>query len=122
MKPKIFYLSGCSTCTRIIKENNLQNLEMQDLRKEPLTENQLKELKEKAGSYEKLFSGRSMQVKARGIDLKTLTETDRKKLLLDHYSFLKRPVLLFKDEIFVGSSKSEIERLRKYLAIEETKL
>ena len=38
-----------------------------------------------------------------------LKENDFKKLLLTHYSFLKRPVLLFNNKIYIGNSQKTVE-------------
>ena len=62
----------------------------------------------------RLFSRRSTQIKARNIDVKSLKEDDFKKLILDHYSFLKRPVFLTVKEIFVGNDKKNIEDLEEF--------
>ena len=55
---KIYYLSTCSTCTRIITELGLKNkkFEFQDIKTEKITAAQLDEMKKKTGSYEALFS------------------------------------------------------------------
>jgi len=41
-----------------------------------------------------------------------LKEEDFRDLILDHYSFLKRPVFLTEKEIFVGSEKKNLENLK----------
>ena len=68
----------------------------------------------KTNSYEALFSRRSTQIKTREIDVKSLEENDFKELILDHYSFLKRPVFLTDEEIFVGNDKKNIENLEQF--------
>ena len=44
-----------------------------------------------------------------------LQEEDYKKLLLEHYTFLKRPVAVLEDTIFIGNSKKNIEALKQAL-------
>jgi len=44
----------------------------------------------------------------------TLGELDYKKYILDEYTFLKRPVILINDEIFIGNSKKIIEQAKVY--------
>ena len=39
---------------------------------------------------------------------KMLQEADYRKYILDHYTFLKRPVLVIEDQIFVGNSPKTI--------------
>ena len=39
-----------------------------------------------------------------GLKDKILKEADYRQYILKHYTFLKRPVLVIKDQIFVGNS------------------
>ncbi len=112
---KVFYLKNCGTCKKILTEFDLSDWELREIKSKSITEEELQEMWELAGSYEALFSKRSTQIKARGIDTKTLTESDFKNLILDHYSFLKRPLFLTDKEIFAGSEQKTIESFRKVL-------
>ena len=113
---KIFYLKSCSTCIRILKEWNApESVSLQNIKSEPLTENQIEELKSLAGSYEALFSRRSTLYKTLNLKEKNLTETDYKHYLLDHYTFLKRPVLVLDDKIFIGNQKEVVAEAKKAL-------
>lgn len=107
---KIYYLSTCSTCTRIIAELELKNkkFEFQDIKTEKITASQLAEMKKMAGSYEALFSRVALKYRALGLDKKKLGEDDYQKYILEEYTFLKRPVIIVKDKIFVGNSKNNI--------------
>lgn len=107
---KIYYLSTCSTCSRIITELGLHNkkIEFQDIKTEKITSAQLSEMKKLAGSYEALFSRVALKYRALGLDKKKLGEEDYKKYILEEYTFLKRPVIIIKDKIFVGNSKNNI--------------
>ena len=106
---KIYYLKNCSTCTRIIKELNLSNdFTFQDIKEEGLTDRQLEELHELAGIYEALFSKRAKLYKELGLKNQNLTEKDYKKYLLEHYTFLSRPVILFDNQIFIGNSAKTV--------------
>ena len=117
---KIYYLASCDTCRKIIKNlPKSAELEFQDIRQNPITPEQLEELYQLAGSYEALFSKKSTQIKSRGLDVKSLQEKDFKKLLLDHYTFLKRPVFMTDKEIFVGNDKKNVEALKHYFGILE---
>ena len=110
---KVYYLSTCNTCTRIIKELNLTNsFEMQDIKFDKITAKQLTELKKLAGSYEALFNRRSRQYTARNLKNQELTEQDYKSLILEEYTFLKRPTIVVDDQIFIGSTKKNLESLK----------
>ena len=95
---------------------DLSGWDLREIKSEPITKEELAEMYAKTKSYETLFSKKSMQIKQRGIDVKSLTEKDFKKLLLDHYSFLKRPVFITEDEIFIGNDKSNIQNLNNYFS------
>lgn len=106
---KIYHLSTCDTCQRIIKELQLpEGFELQDIKTEAMTEKQVQQMKDLAGSYEALFSKRARLFRQQGLHEKQLSEADYKKLILEHYTFLKRPVVLFDNQIFVGNSKKVV--------------
>lgn len=114
---KIYYLSSCSTCTRIITELDLKNkkFEFQDIKTEKITPSQLAEMKKMAGSYEALFSRVAMKYRALGLDKKQLTEDDYKNYILEEYTFLKRPVIVIGNKLFIGNSKNNITQVKEYL-------
>lgn len=107
---KIYHLSTCDTCKRILKELDApEEFTLQDIKKEPLTEEEIESLKKLSGNYEKLFSKRARLYKERDLKNKQLSEEDYKTLLLEHYTFLKRPVIVNENEIFIGNSKKTVE-------------
>ena len=115
---KIYHLGTCTTCQAIIKETGLdkKGFEMQDIKTEKITPAQLEEMKNKTGSYESLFSRRAMKYKEMGLKDKPLTEKDYRQLILEEYTFLKRPVVFVNDKIFVGSEKKTVESLKNALS------
>ena len=111
---KIYYLSSCSTCTRIMKELNLNSeYILQDIKSEKINEMQLDEMAKLSGSYESLFSRRAIKYKEMGLKDKALNENEYKNYILDEYTFLKRPVLIVNEKIFVGNSKKIVESAAK---------
>jgi len=102
---KIYHLGTCDTCRKIIKSlPNIEGFTLQDIKKEPFTEAELEKLHELAGSYEALFSRRATLYKERGLKDQQLTEADYKNLILEHYTFLSRPVIVDGTAIFIGNS------------------
>lgn len=89
---------------------------MQDIKTEKITPAQLDEMKTMTGSYESLFSRRAMKYKEMGLKDKPLTEKDYRQLILEEYTFLKRPVVFVNDKIFVGSEKKTIDALKNALS------
>jgi arsenate reductase-like glutaredoxin family protein len=114
---KVFYLNTCDTCRKILSQFDLTDWELREIKKEPVTKEELAEMYKKTKSYEALFSKKSTQIKSREIDVKSLEEKDFKKLLLDHYTFLRRPVFITDDKIFVGNDKKNVEALREFFGI-----
>ena len=108
---KIYYLSTCNTCTRIINELNLpKGFQLQDIKTEPITKSQIEEMRALTDSYENLFSKRARLYKELGLKDKALSEEDYKNYILEHYTFLKRPVVLFNNQIFIHETASLNDR------------
>lgn len=112
---KIYHLSTCSTCQRILKTLKPgKEVVLQDIKTEKITPAQLDEMKKLAGSYEALFSRVAMKYRSMGLNEQQLTEKDYRKYILEEYTFLKRPVIVIDDKIFIGNSKKTIEAAAQY--------
>jgi len=110
---KIYHLGTCSTNQRILKEiAPTSDIELQEIKTTPITEDQLDQMYGYSKSYEALFSKRAMKYKSLGLKEKNLTEEDFRKYILSDYTFLKRPVAIIEDEIFIGNSKKTVESLK----------
>ena len=96
-------------------EFDLSDVEQREIKAKPVTEEELQELYALTQSYEALFSKKSTQIKERNIDVKSLQEEDFTTLILEDYRFLKRPVFIINQEIFIGSDKKNVEFLRERL-------
>lgn len=107
---KIYFLSTCDTCKRIINELTLpEDFQLQDIKSETITKSQIEEMRQLTDSYESLFSKRARLYKELDLKNKSLTEDDYKNHILEHYTFLKRPVIIVDDNIFIGNSKKVVE-------------
>ena len=114
---KIYHLSTCDTTQAILKEVEAvkKGATLQDIKTEKITPVQIDEMKKMAGSYEALFSRRALKYRAMGLHEKQLTEKDYRKLILEEYTFLKRPVAIVNDKIFIGNTKAVVADLKKAL-------
>lgn len=110
----MYHLATCSTCAAIIKETGVdkKGISMQDIKTEKITAAQLDEMKKLAGSYEALFSRRALKYKELGLKDKALTEKDYRHYILEEYTFLKRPVTILNNKIFVGNDKKTVAALK----------
>lgn len=106
---KIYHLANCTTCQRILKELKPgADIIVQDIKSEPITEQQLDAMQKLTGSYEALFSKIAMKYRSLGLNQLKLTEKDYKKYILEEYTFLKRPVIIIDKEIFVGNAPKTV--------------
>jgi arsenate reductase len=110
----MYHLATCSTCQAIIKDTKVdkKGFDMQDIKTEKMTAAQLDEMEKMAGSYEALFSRRAMKYKEFGLKDKQLTEKDYRNYILEEYTFLKRPVTIINNKIFIGNEKKTVEALK----------
>jgi len=95
--------------------NERNGFELQDIRSRKITPEQLDEMHDLAGSHVSLFSKRSLKYKELGLKNKILTEADYREFILQYDTFLKRPVVIIGDQIFIGSQKKTIEALKAAL-------
>lgn len=114
----VWYLSTCTTCLRILKDLDLDenNAQLIDIKSKPLTESQLEAMKNTVGSYKALINSRSMQFRTMDKKARDLREDEAKELLLDHYAFLKRPVIRVGGDYFVGNAKKTVNDIKNKLS------
>lgn len=106
---RIYHLSSCSTCQRILKTLDPgPDVELIDIKEKNIDAKTLDWLKEKTGSYEALFSKRAMKFRSMGLHEQTLTEADYRKYMLEEYTFLKRPFMIYDDQVFIGNAAKEV--------------
>lgn len=112
---KIYYLASCDTCRKIIKSlpdtPKAKSLVYQDIRQDAITPEQLDDMKKRAGSYEALFSRKAQLYKSQGLKDQNLTEADFKKYILEHYTFLSRPVFVIDGKIYIGNSQKNVNEV-----------
>jgi arsenate reductase len=112
---KVYHLGTCTTCQAILKETQLaaKGYELQDIKTQSITPDQLEHMKQLAGSYEALFSRRAIKYKELGLKDQQLTEADYRRYLSEEYTFLKRPVVINGEQIFIGNDKKTVEAVKK---------
>ena len=107
-------MASCDTCRKIIKTlPKGLNLVYHDIKQDPITVEQLEELHQMAGSYEALFSKKAQLYKSMGLKDKNLGEDDYKKYLLEHYTFLSRPVFVIDNKIYIGNTQQNMLQVMK---------
>ena len=96
---------------RILKQLPTELFEMIEIKENPIQVKQLEEMKNLSRSYEALFSRRAKKYQQMDLKYQELSEKDYRRLLLNECTFLKRPVIIIDDKIFVGSSKKNVTLL-----------
>ena len=109
---KIYYLKTCDTCRRILKEMDTSSFILQEIKTEPITAKQLDDLFSLTKSYEVLFSRMAKKYKQMDLKSQQLTENDYRQLILDEYTFLKRPVIIIGNEVYLGNTKKRVDIFR----------
>lgn len=113
---KIYHLGNCTTCQRILKELKPgKDVVLQDIKTESITAGQLDEMKKLSGSYQALFSRVALKYRSMGLNNLKLEEKDYRKYILSEYTFLKRPVTILNNEIFIGNSPKTIAATKEAL-------
>ncbi len=107
---KIYHLSNCNTCQKIISQiNPSEETILQDIKIENIDATTLDWLKDKVGSYEALFSKRAIKYRSLGLNEMNLTEEDYRNYILEEYTFLKRPFMINGENVFIGNAKKDVE-------------
>jgi len=106
---KIYHLSTCNTCQKILQEINPgEDVLKQDIKQENIDPETLDWLKDKVGSYEALFSKKARKYRELGLNKTELTEEDFRKHMLEEYTFLKRPFIIHNEDVFIGNNKIDV--------------
>lgn len=114
---KLYYLATCDTCKRIMKTWDLPaDFEQIEIKSQGISEADLEAMVDLAGSYEALFNKRARLYRERDLKNQNLDEAAFKALLLEHYTFLKRPVLIHGDRIFIGNSAKTVAEAKESLS------
>ena len=106
---KTFYLSTCDTCKRILNEVVcLNHTEQQDIKQLMYTATELDAMKTMVGNYEGLLNKRARKYKEQNIKALKLSDEQYREIILSDYTFLKRPIMIYDEHIFVGNAKNEV--------------
>lgn len=119
---KIYYLSTCSTCRRIIKEINPDSsFIFQDLKGMPISAIQLDHLRKLSGSYASVFNRQARKYRELSLHTQDLTEAQIRRYILNEYTLLKRPIFIVNDKVFIGNSRKVVSALAEHMVNINTK-
>ena len=118
----VYHLTQCGTCQRIIRDLKMveRGFELRDIKLQPVQPAELDQFRKKTGSYDSLFSRRAIKYKTLGLKNQILMEEDLRALILEDYTFLKRPVIIIGEEVFAGKEQKTLERIAVRLQSKES--
>ena len=87
---------------------DLTDFILQEIKTNPITVKQLDKIYKLTNSYEVLFSRRAKKYKQMDLKNQKLEEKDYRQLILDEYTFLKRPVIINDKVVLVGNTKKRV--------------
>ena len=113
---KIYHLSTCDTCRKILSQLNLEGVEIINIRENNISREDLDLMKKQTKSYESLFNKRAQKLKDIPENKRPTKDVDFKKLILKEYTFLKRPAAFIDGKVIAGNDKTSIDALIKALS------
>ncbi|WP_075591632.1 arsenate reductase family protein [Labilibacter marinus] len=113
---KLYYLSTCSTCRRIIREIEPgEEFIQQDLKTSPISPEQLDFVYRFTGNYQSVFNKQARKYRELSLHNEDLSEEKMRELILEEYTFLKRPIFILDDRIFVGNNRKVVAELSSFV-------
>lgn len=112
---RMYWLPYCSTCVKA-EQHLLGKGAVIDrhinVKEEKVTREELEALCQVLGGVDKLFSKRAMKYRAWGLHEKELSDEDMLNYMLEEYTFIKRPVIVTKDQrVLAGFSAKQYDAL-----------
>jgi arsenate reductase-like glutaredoxin family protein len=92
-----------------------ESIALVDIKKDMYTHEDIQAMFALTGAYEHLFSKRSQNFVAKNLKETIQSDADYGKLLLQDYTFLKRPILIFDRRIFIGNDSKNAALVQQFL-------
>ena len=112
---EMYGLPYCTTCQKAVvyleDEKGVTVRSFRNLKEEPLSMDEVRDLADKVGGAEKLFSRRAMKYRQMGLHEKELSEADLLRLMTEEYTFVTRPVIVRGDRATAGFSAKRVDEL-----------
>ncbi|MBK8825193.1 MAG: arsenate reductase [Saprospiraceae bacterium] len=115
---RIYHLSTCDTCRKILSTLDLSDVELINIREQNITKDDLDFMKKQTKSYESLFNKRAQKLKELPENKKPVKDADFKKLILKEYTFLKRPAAIIDNQVIVGNDPKSVQALQAALPLQ----
>lgn len=116
MKVNLYGLPHCTTCQKAVgylEELGVKVESFHDVKENRLSRTEVENLVKLVGGVEKLFSKRAMKYRSLGLNERDLSREELLDYMVDEYTFIRRPVLVFGDKALAGFSKKKYDELFK---------
>ena len=100
-----YWLPNCSTCQKAkkhIERHGIRDFVLRDIKEDPLTREEVARLAKQLGGAEELFSRRAVKYRELKLNERVLANDEMLDLMADEYTFLKRPILVYKGKAIAG--------------------
>jgi len=107
-KLTFYWLPNCSTCKKaknFLEEKGLADFDLRDLKANPLLRAEVEMLAALLGGAGGLFSRRAVKYRELKLNERGLSEREMLDLMAVEYTFLKRPILVYKGAAVAGFSE-----------------
>jgi arsenate reductase len=116
MKTKIdlYELPHCSTCQKAKAYLQTQDVEfksVRDIKTNPLSREEVEHLASLVGGPENLFSKRAIKYRERDLANQQLSSADLIRLMVEEYTFIKRPVIVRGNKAISGFNTKQVDNL-----------
>lgn len=115
-----YELPHCSTCQKarqFLQDAGVTIHHSVNVKEQSVDKTTLKQLADALGGVDALFSKRALKYRAMGLHERTLSEDEMLDLMVQEYTFIKRPVMVFKDgPVMAGFSQKQLGALLKQLS------
>jgi arsenate reductase (glutaredoxin) len=111
---QVYWLPYCTTCQKAVgylKSKGVQISGFRDLKAQPLSQEEVRELASKVGGVDALFSRRAMKYRQMGLHEQELSEEDLVRLMSEEYTFVTRPVIVRDGRATAGYGAKRIDAL-----------
>ncbi|HEV3051757.1 MAG TPA: ArsC/Spx/MgsR family protein [Longimicrobium sp.] len=112
---EMYGLPYCTTCQKALAyledQKGVTIRSFRNVKEEPLSMDEVRDLAAKVGGAEKLFSKRAMKYRQMGLHEQQLSEDDLLRLMTEEYTFVTRPVIVRGDQATAGFSAKRVDEL-----------
>jgi arsenate reductase len=100
-----YWLPECSTCKKAknhIERHGIRDFELRDIKENPLGREEVENLAKMLGGANELFSRRAIKYREMKLNERELSNEEMLDLMTEEYTFLKRPILVYKGKAIAG--------------------